>query len=97
MRETIRTCDRCGVDSRTKPEMELLEVTVGIKKGHFGAHYSGSYYSVDNARKDIEADWCRECCEHVGFTRTKDKEPVPTTPTLEELMQEVIRTALGES
>lgn len=95
-KETTYKCDRCGATSTDQKELGLCGVAVGMRTKTYGSYESG--FRLDSQRDDLSADWCRRCCEAVGFCDTKEKAEVsgePDIPSLEDLVREIVREEMS--
>ena len=90
---TTYQCDRCGAISVGQDEHDLKAITIGICSA-MTYHYSLSDFS------NRTAYWCRKCRVEVGIehpNRAKDVTPIAPSPTLEELIREMVREEIEAS
>lgn len=81
-RKTIYTCDKCKSEQLT-PEQFW---TVGVQANHYPTA-SGTYDFVEGKKLEV----CRPCLESFGiYVRTRENEPKPTVPTVEELIRQIL-------
>ncbi len=91
MRKTILTCDRCK-----KETDNLFEVGAGLRNIRYGYYGGRSDWEITG---QLHQEWCRPCCEEVGFITTsygkkEEKKEEPPRPTMEDLMREMIQSEM---
>jgi len=89
MRKTILTCDRC------KKEVDKLsEVGAGIRSHQYSSYgITGDAYVVHQ----LGAEWCLDCCIEMGIAKPckeSSAQPIQPSPTLEDMIREIIREEL---
>lgn len=90
MKTTTYKCDRCGRESTDEGHLDLVKVAVGVQRTEYGSYRDA--YHLTNERKDLSADWCKDCCIEVGFrtSRKVDKVIQDTSLSLEDIIREFI-------
>lgn len=86
--KTTYKCDRCGGERPTADQFWRL----GIHVNNVSAYTNGNY-----PMHTMEV--CRPCLEELGFHRSKPtpgQPEQPPVPTLEDLIREIVTTAMLE-
>ncbi len=90
---TVLTCDRCGANVPQNGDHQFWEVgVITACRPQIAAHKA--MYQVDKKHK---MEVCRPCIEDMGLvpSRREDKTSIPTPPTLEELIREIVAEEVG--
>lgn len=93
MIKTTYTCDRCKKDQPERKDVYEIKLTA---EGGSYAYSTGRFNSI--AAFQSGAHWCRACLIETGFFTwtTAEAKPPETPPTLEEMIRQIIATAIEE-
>lgn len=93
MTKVIRTCDRCKKEVQNKEDLNTLKLVFTNPRNY--SYASSKYTETQSTIPEVE--WCKLCCEESGFARYQTSEIKTTVPTFEEMLQEMVSTAVQEA
>ncbi len=91
---TIYKCDKCGAEQLNRSQFW----TVGVKAYCIDNPYGGSYEDAGFVSAAHKMEVCRPCLESFGINvQKREAPPVQPTPSLEDLIREIVRQEIPQS
>lgn len=92
MTKITRTCDRCKKEVEQAKDLNSLRLVA--TNSELYSYSTGQRTELNSTIPAVE--WCRDCCTTSGFMVYKNTELPHNSPTFEEMLREMVDTAVAE-